>query len=195
MKYLCILYAVIFLTSCSDEKEQQLPSQNHKTQWPASSVFTGNNNSFVISLSKELNGISFKQTDTLKTIYDNAIQDVYLMENDSISMTISVARYSKNVIQKRKPEKLFESAMNNFLHALNAKSTQSMRCTKAIQNSSTEGVRTFYTFIDGMTRFYGTSEMYLFDDRLYHIAILTTSKDAISNSPSIALAFHSFMPQ
>jgi hypothetical protein len=146
-------------------------------------------------LSKELNGISFKQTDTLKTIYDNAIQDVYLMENDSISMTISVARYSKNVIQKRKPEKLFESAMNNFLHALDAKSTQSMRCTKAIQNSSTEGVRTFYTFIDGMTRFYGTSEMYLFDDRLYHIAILTTSKDAISNSPSIALAFHSFMPQ
>lgn len=195
MKYLCILYAVIFLTSCSDEKEQQLPSQNHKTQWPASSVFTGNNNSFVISLSKELNGISFKQTDTLNTIYDNAIQDVYLMESDSISMTISVARYSKNVIQKRKPEKLFESAMNNFLHALNAKSTQSMRCTKAIQNSSTEGVRTFYTFIDGMTRFYGTSEMYLFDDRLYHIAILTTSKDAISNSPSIALAFHSFMPQ
>lgn len=195
MKYLCILFAVIFLTSCSDEKEQQLPSQNHKTQWPASSVFTGNNNSFVISLSKELNGISFKQTDTLKTIYDNAIQDVYLMENDSISMTISVARYSKNVIQKRKPEKLFESAMNNFLHALNAKSTQSMRCTKAIQNSSTEGVRTFYTFIDGMTRFYGASEMYLFDDRLYHIAILTTSKDAISNSPSIALAFHSFMPQ
>lgn len=195
MKYLCIVFAVIFLTSCSDEKEQQLPSQNHKTQWPASSVFTGNNNSFVISLSKELNGISFKQTDTLKTIYDNAIQDVYLMENDSISMTISVARYSKNVIQKRKPEKLFESAMNNFLHALNAKSTQSMRCTKAIQNSSTEGVRTFYTFIDGMTRFYGTSEMYLFDDRLYHIAILTTSKDAISNSPSIALAFHSFMPQ
>lgn len=195
MKYLCILFAVIFLTSCSDEKEQQLQSQNHKTQWPASSVFTGNNNSFVISLSKELNGISFKQTDTLKTIYDNAIQDVYLMENDSISMTISVARYSKNVIQKRKPEKLFESAMNNFLHALNAKSTQSMRCTKAIQNSSTEGVRTFYTFIDGMTRFYGTSEMYLFDDRLYHIAILTTSKDAISNSPSIALAFHSFMPQ
>lgn len=195
MKYLCILFAVIFLTSCSDEKEQQLPSQNHKTQWPASSVFTGNNNSFVISLSKELNGISFKQTDTLNTIYDNAIQDVYLMENDSISMTISVARYSKNVIQKRKPEKLFESAMNNFLHALNAKSTQSMRCTKAIQNSSTEGVRTFYTFIDGMTRFYGTSEMYLFDDRLYHIAILTTSKDAISNSPSIALAFHSFMPQ
>lgn len=195
MKYLCILFAVIFLTSCSDEKEQQLPSQNHKTQWPASSVFTGNNNSFVISLSKELNGISFKQTDTLNTIYDNAIQDVYLMENDSISMTISVARYSKNVIQKRKPEKLFESAMNNFLHALNAKSTQSMRCTKAIQNSSNEGVRTFYTFIDGMTRFYGTSEMYLFDDRLYHIAILTTSKDAISNSPSIALAFHSFMPQ
>lgn len=195
MKYLCILFAVIFLTSCSDEKEQQLPSQNHKTQWPASSVFTGNNNSFVISLSKELNGISFKQTDTLNTIYDNAIQDVYLMENDSISMTISVARYSKNVIQKRKPEKLFESAMNNFLHALNAKSTQSMRCTKAIQNSSTEGVRTFYTFIDGMTRFYGASEMYLFDDRLYHIAILTTSKDAISNSPSIALAFHSFMPQ
>ncbi len=195
MKYLCILFAVIFLTSCSDEKEQQLPSQHHKTQWPASSVFTGNNNSFVISLSKELNGISFKQTDTLNTIYDNAIQDVYLMENDSISMTISVARYSKNVIQKRKPEKLFESAMNNFLHALNAKSTQSMRCTKAIQNSSTEGVRTFYTFIDGMTRFYGTSEMYLFDDRLYHIAILTTSKDAISNSPSIALAFHSFMPQ
>lgn len=195
MKYLCILFAVIFLTSCSDEKEQQLPSQNHKTQWPASSVFTGNNNSFVISLSKELNGISFKQTDTLNTIYDNAIQDVYLMENDSISMTISVARYSKNVIQKRKPEKLFESAMNNFLHALNAKSTQSMRCTKAIQNSSTEGVRTFYTFLDGMTRFYGTSEIYLFDDRLYHIAILTTSKDAISNSPSIALAFHSFMPQ
>lgn len=195
MKYLCILFAVIFLTSCSDEKEQQLPSQNHKTQWPASSVFTGNNNSFVISLSKELNGISFKQTDTLNTIYDNAIQDVYLMENDSISMTISVARYSKNVIQKRKPEKLFESAMNNFLHALNAKSTQSMRCTKAIQNSSTEGVRTFYTFIDGMTRFYGASEMYLFDDRLYHITILTTSKDAISNSPSIALAFHSFMPQ
>jgi hypothetical protein len=195
MKYLCILFAVIFLTSCSDEKEKQLPSQNHKTQWPASSVFTGNNNSFVISLSKELNGISFKQTDTLKTIYDNAIQDVYLMENDSISMTISVARYSKNVIQKRKPEKLFESAMNNFLHALNAKSTQSMRCTKVIQNSSTEGVRTFYTFIDGMTRFYGTSEIYLFDDRLYHIAILTTSKDAISNSPSIALAFHSFMPQ
>jgi hypothetical protein len=195
MKYLCILFAVIFLTSCSDEKEKQLPSQNHKTQWPASSVFTGNNNSFVISLSKELNGISFKQTDTLKTIYDNAIQDVYLVENDSISMTISVARYSKNVIQKRKPEKLFESAMNNFLHALDAKSTQSMRCTKAIQNSSTEGVRTFYTFIDGMTRFYGTSEMYLFDDRLYHIAILTTSKDAISNSPSIALAFHSFMPQ
>jgi hypothetical protein len=195
MKYLCILFAVIFLTSCSDEKEKQLPSQNHKTQWPASSVFTGNNNSFVISLSKELNGISFKQTDTLKTIYDNAIQDVYLMENDSISMTISVARYSKNVIQKRKPEKLFESAMNNFLHALDAKSTQSMRCTKAIQNSSTEGVRTFYTFIDGMTRFYGASEMYLFDDRLYHIAILTTSKDAISNSPSIALAFHSFMPQ
>jgi hypothetical protein len=195
MKYLCILFAVIFLTSCSDEKEQQLPSQNHKTQWPASSVFTGNNNSFVISLSKELNGISFKQTDTLNTIYDNAIQDVYLMENDSISMTISVARYSNNVIQKRKPEKLFESAMNNFLHALNAKSTQSMRCTKAIQNSSTEGVRTFYTFIDGMTRFYGASEMYLFDDRLYHIAILTTSKDAISNSPSIALAFHSFMPQ
>ena len=195
MKYLCILFAVIYLTSCSDEREQQLPSQNHKTQWPASSVFTGNNNSFVISLSKELNGISFKQTDTLNTIYDNAIQDVYLMENDSISMTISVARYSKNVIQKRKPEKLFESAMNNFLHALDAKSTQSMRCTKAIQNSSTEGVRTFYTFIDGMTRFYGTSEMYLFDDRLYHIAILTTSKDAISNSPSIALAFHSFMPQ
>ncbi len=195
MKYLCIVFAVIFFTSCSDEKEQKLPSQNRKTQWPASKVFTGNNNSFVISLSKELNGISFKQTDTLKTIYDNAIQDVYLMENDSISMTISVARYSKNVIQKRKPEKLFESAMNNFLHALNAKSTQSMRCTKAIQNSSTEGVRTFYTFIDGMTRFYGTSEMYLFDDRLYHIAILTTSKDAISNSPSIALAFHSFMPQ
>lgn len=195
MKYLCIVFAVIFLTSCSDEKEQQLPSQNRKTQWPASKVFTGNNNSFVISLSKELNGISFKQTDTLNTIYDNAIQDVYLMENDSISMTISVARYSKNVIQKRKPEKLFESAMNNFLHALNAKSTQSMRCTKVIQNSSTEGVRTFYTFIDGMTRFYGTSEMYLFDDRLYHIAILTTSKDAISNSPSIALAFHSFMPQ
>jgi hypothetical protein len=195
MKYLCILFAVIFLTSCSDEKEQQLPSQNRKTQWPASSVFTGNNNSFVISLSKELSGISFKQTDTLKTIYDNAIQDVYLMENDSVSMTISVARYSKNVIQKRKPEKLFESAMNNFLHALNAKSTQSMKCTKAIQNSSTEGVRTFYTFIDGMTRFYGASEMYLFDDRLYHIAILTTSKDAISNSPSIALAFHSFMPQ
>lgn len=195
MKYLCIVFAVIFLTSCSDEKEQQLPSQNRKTQWPASKVFTGNNNSFVISLSKELNGISFKQTDTLNTIYDNAIQDVYLMENDSISMTISVARYSKNVIQKRKPEKLFESAMNNFLHALNAKSTQSMRCTKAIQNSSTEGVRTFYTFIDGMTRFYGASEMYLFDDRLYHIAILTTSKDAISNSPSIALAFHSFMPQ
>ena len=195
MKYLCILFAVIFLTSCSDENEQQLPSQNRKTQWPASSVFTGNNNSFVISLSKELNGISFKQTDTLNTIYDNAIQDVYLMENDSISMTISVARYSKNVIQKRKPEKLFESAMNNFLHALNAKSTQSMRCTKAIQNSSTEGVRTFYTFIDGMTRFYGASEMYLFDNRLYHIAILTTSKDAISNSPSIALAFHSFMPQ
>lgn len=195
MKYLCILFAVIFLTSCSDEKEQQLPSQNRKNQWPASKVFTGNNNSFVISLSKELNGISFKQRDTLKTIYDNAIQDVYLMENDSISMIISVASYSKNVIQKRKPEKLFESAMNNFLHALDAKSTQSMRCTKAIQNSSTEGVRTFYTFIDGMTRFYGTSEMYLFDDRLYHIAILTTSKDAISNSPSIALAFHSFMPQ
>ena len=195
MKYLCILFAVIFLTSCSDEQEQQLPSQNRKTQWPASKVFTGNNNSFVISLSKELYGISFKQTDTLKTIYDNAIQDVYLMENDSISMTISVARYSKNVIQKRKPEKLFESAMNNFLHALNAKSTQSMRCTKAIQNSSNEGVRTFYTFIDELTRFYGTSEMYLFDDRLYHIAILTTSKDAISNSPSIALAFHSFMPQ
>lgn len=195
MKYLCILFAVIFLTSCSDEKEQQLPSQNHKTQWPASNVFTGNNNSFVISLSKELNGISFKQTDTLKTIYDNAIQDVYLMENDSISMTISVASYSKNVIQKRKPEKLFESAMNNFLHALDAKSTQSMRCTKAIQNSSTEGVRTFYTFIDGMTRFYGASEMYLFNDKLYHIAILTTSKDAISKSPSIALAFHSFMPQ
>jgi hypothetical protein len=195
MKYLCIIFAVIFFTSCSDEKEQQLPSQNRKTQWPASSVFTGNNNSFVISLSKELSGISFKQTDTLKTIYDNAIQDVYLMENDSVSMTISVARYSKNVIQKRKPEKLFESAMNNFLHALNAKSTQSMKCTKAIQNSSTEGVRTFYTFIDGMTRFYGASEMYLFDDRLYHIAILTTSKDAISNSPSIALAFHSFMPQ
>jgi hypothetical protein len=195
MKYLCIVFAVIFFTSCSDEKEQQLPSQNRKTQWPPSNVFTGNNNSFVISLSKELNGISFKQTDTLKTIYDNAIQDVYLMENDSTSMTISVARYSKNVIQKRKPEKLFESAMNNFLHVLDAKSTQSMRCTKAIQNSSTEGLRTFYTFLDGMTRFYGTSEMYLFDDRLYHIAILTTSKDAISNSPSIALAFHSFMPQ
>jgi hypothetical protein len=195
MKYLCIVFAVIFFTSCSDEKEQKLPSQNRKTQWPASKVFTGNNNSFVISLSKELNGISFKQTDTLKTIYDNAIQDVYLMENDSTSMTISVARYSKNVIHKRKSEKLFESAMNNFLHALNAKSTQSMRCTKAIQNSSTEGVRTFYTFIDGMTRFFGTSEMYLLDDRLYHIAILTTSKDAISNSPSIALAFHSFMPQ
>jgi hypothetical protein len=195
MKYLCIVFAVIFFTSCSDEKEQQLPSQNRKTQWPPSNVFTGNNNSFVISLSKELNGISFKQTDTLKTIYDNAIQDVYLMENDSTSMTISVARYSKNVIQKRKPEKLFESAMNNFLHVLDAKSTQSMRCTKAIQNSSTEGLRTFYTFLYGMTRFYGTSEMYLFDDRLYHIAILTTSKDAISNSPSIALAFHSFMPQ
>ena len=106
MKYLCILFAVIFLTSCSDEKEQQLPSQNRKTQWPASKVFTGNNNSFVISLSKELYGISFKQTDTLKTIYDNAIQDVYLMENDSISMTISVARYSKNVIQKQEIEKL-----------------------------------------------------------------------------------------
>lgn len=195
MKYLCILFAVIFLTSCSDEREQQLPSQNHKTQWPVSRVFTGNNNSFVISLSKELNGISFKQRDTLKTIYDNAIQDVYLMESDSISMTISVTHYSKNVIQKRKPEKLFESAMNNFLHALDANSTRSMRCTKVIQNSSIEGVRTFYTFLDGMTRFYGTSEMYLFNDRLYHIAILTTSKDAISNSPSIALAFHSFMPQ
>lgn len=195
MKYLCIVFAVIFLTSCTDDKEQQLPSQNRKNQWPESKVFTGNNNSFVISLSKELNGISFKHTDTLRTIYDNALQDVYLMENDSISMTISVTRYSRNVIQKRKSEKLFESSMNNFLHALDAKSTHSMRCTKAIQNSSTEGLRTFYTFLDGMTRFYGTSEMYLFDDRLYHIAILTTSKDAISNSPSIALAFHSFMPQ
>ena len=195
MKYLCIVFAVIFLTSCSDEKEQQLPSQNRKNQWPASKVFTGNNNSFVISFSKELNGISFKQRDTLKTIYDNAIQDVYLMENDSISMTISVASYSKNVIQKRKPEKLFESAMNNFLHAMDAKSTQSMKCVKAIHNKSTEGLRTFYTMLDGMTRYYGTSEMYLFDDRLYHIAILTTSKDAFSNSPSIALAFHSFMPQ
>ena len=195
MKYLFIVFAVIFLTSCSDETEQQLPSQNRKTQWPASKIFTGNNNSFVIALSKELHGITLKQTDTLKTIYDSAIQDVYLLENDSISMTISVVRYSKNVIQKRKPEKLFESAMNNFLHALDAKSTQSMRCTKKIQNQSTNGVRTFYTLLDGMRRYYGTSEMYLYDEKLFHIAILTTSKDAISNSPSIALAFHSFMPQ
>lgn len=195
MKYLCIVFAVIFLNSCADQTEQQLPSQNRKTQWPASKVFTGNNNSFVIALSKELYGITFKQTDTLKTIYDSAIQDVYLLENDSISMTISVAHYSKNVIHKRKPEKLFESAMNNFLYALNAKSMQSMKCTKKVQNKSSEGVRTFYTLLDGMTRYYGTSEMYLFDQKLFHIAILTTSKDVISNSPSIALAFHSFMPQ
>jgi hypothetical protein len=195
MKFIFFFFLLILLNSCSDDKEHTSQSDKSKSQWPASKVFTGNSNAFSISLSKELNGFSYKQTDTLKTIYDKALQDVYLMENDSISLTITVTSYSKNVLLKRNAEKLFESAMNNFIYALHAKSTKSVTCTKIIQNNASKGLRTFYTLIDGMTKYYGTSEMYLFKGKLYHIAMLTTSKESFSESPSIALAFHSFMPQ
>jgi len=195
MKIIFLICIVLFLHSCSEEKKKEPNSILKKQQWPASTVFTGKNSTFTISLTKELDGLSFKRTDTLKTIYDNALQDVYMMEQDTLSIIISVTQYGKEVIQKRTQDKLFESSMNHFLHSLNAQSTQAMKCTKKMTNHTISGLRTFYSLMDGMTRYFGVSEIFMSQNRVYHIAILSTSKDAITQSPSISLAFHSFMPQ
>jgi hypothetical protein len=195
MKHFLILIVLFTIASCTDEKKDAVSQKTQKNIWPQSTEFTGNGNSFIISLTKELDDLSFKQSDTLKTLYGKAIQDVYSMENDSISLTISLARYNEQVMTKRKPEKLIESAMNTFLHTLKAQKTQSMICSKNIMKSSVSGVRTFYTILNGMTRYYGASEMYIHNGALYHIAILSTKKNAFSESQSVSLAFHSFMPQ
>jgi|GEM_PF-455594 len=195
MKLFTILFVLCCLSSCTDEQKETHSLINKNQQWPKSRVFTGNNSTFTISLTKEIEGLSFKKTDTLPTIYDKALLDVYGMENDTLSAIISVTHYGNEVIQKRNQETLFESSINTFLHSLQARSTQTMKCTKKLSQQTISGLRTFYSFIDGMTRYYGVSEMYMVSNRVYHITILSTSKDAITHSPSIALAFHSFMPQ
>lgn len=195
MKSFIPLICLLMLIGCTDESHKSSHVQSPKQQWPASKVLTGNGNTFTISLTKELEGLAFKKTDTMNTIYGRALQDVYLMENDSISMTISIVQYNQDVLQKRKPEKLYESAMNTFLHALQAEKSKSMQCSKSIQNTSIKGERTFYSLIDGMTKYYGVSEMYVFNGKMHHIAILSTSKENFAQSQSIALAFQSFMPQ
>ena len=195
MKSIISLICVLILIGCTDESHKSSQLKSPKQQWPASKVFMGNGNSFTISLTKELEGLSFKKTDTIQTIYGKALQDVYLMENDTLSMTISITHYAQDVREKRKPEQLYESAMNTFLHALQAEKTKSMECSKSIQNISVKGERTFYSLIDGMTKYYGASELYAFNGNMHHIAILSTSKQAFAKSQSIALAFQSFMPQ
>lgn len=183
------------LIACSDEAKKSPQVQTQKKQWHASKEFTGNDNSFTISLTKEFDELAFKRTDTVNTLYDKALQDVYVMENDTLSLIISIAHYTQEVAEKRKSEKVIESAINSFLYALQAKKSTSMQCSKTIKNSIVQGERTFYSLIDGMTKYYGASEMYVFNGKLFHIAILSTSKDAFTQSKSIALAFHSFMPQ
>lgn len=195
MKSIFPLICLLMFIGCTDESHKSSHLKSPKHQWPASKVFTGNGNAFIISLTKELEELAFKKTDTMNTIYGKALQDVYLMENDSISMTISIAHYNQDVLQKRKPEKLYESAINSFLHALQAEKSKSMQCSKSIQNRTIQGERTFYSLIDGMTKYYGVSEMYVFNGKMHHISILSTSKDNFSQSQSIALAFQSFMPQ
>ena len=195
MKSIISLICILILIGCTDESHKSAQLKSPKQQWPAAKVFTGNGNSFTISLTKELEELVFKKTDTMNTIYGKALQEIYLMENDSISMTISIAQYNRDVLQKRKPEKLYESAINSFLHVLQAQKSKSMQCSKTIQNKSIQGERTFYSLIDGMTKYYGASEMYFFNGTMHHIAILSTSKDAFVQSKTIALAFHSFMPQ
>ena len=183
------------LSACESQQHEHNSIQQQIKKWPSSTLFHGANNTFTISLANDLQGLELKKVDTLQTIFGRVEQKVYLIEQDTLSLMISIATYDQDIFEKRKSAKLYESTLNHFLHELKANRTRIEECSKIIQGKSTTGVRTFFAMEQEMKSYYGVSELYAYANRLHHIVILSQSKDSFLSSQSIALAFHSFMPQ
>ena len=193
MKYIASLLISLCLISCN-KKSNESPLVE-KRSFPKSKTFHAQDSSFSIELSPIFQQLRFAGTDTLQTMYGSAFQDTYLMDNDSLSMMISIATFNEDMFEKRPYQKVYESSMNNFLHAMNAKQTSKQVSKKKLGKVQINGERIFYALTQDGKSFYGVSEMYHLKNTLHHIAIISSKKQAFTQSDDIALAFHSYMPR
>lgn len=193
MKYLASLLISLCLISCN-KKSDETPIVE-KRSFPTSKTFHAHDSSFSIELSPIFQQLRFAKTDTLQTIYGAAFQDTYIMDNDTLSMMISIATFDEDMFETRPYQKVYESSMNNFLHAMNAKQTSRQVSKKKFGKDHIKGERFYYALTQDGKSFYGVSEMYHVKNTLHHIAIISSKKQAFSQSDDIALAFHSYMPR
>ena len=193
MKYLASLLISLCLISCNKKSEETPIVENRS--FPKSKSFYAHDSSFSIELSSIFQQLRFAGTDTLQTMYGSAFQDTYIMENDSLSLMISIATFNDEMFEKRPYQKVYESSMNNFLHAMNAKQTSKQVSKKKLGKVQINGERIFYALTQYGKSFYGVSEMYHVKNTLHHIAIISSKKQVFTQSDDIALAFHSYMPR
>lgn len=193
MKYFITLFCVLFVSSCSNDSDI-IPVKKQRNK-PTSQTFIGKDSTFLIELSSPFQQLRYSGRDTLSTMYGNAIQDAYILDHDTLSMIISIAKYDEEVFNKRKTSKLFESGMNMFLYSLNAKKTATQQCTKKNKSTIINGERTFFSFSADGKQYFGVSEMYSLNARTHHLCIITNNKKDFLKSDHIALAFHSFQPR
>lgn len=193
MRYILHLLLVLLLASCNGDKSSA-PVNKHRNI-PMSQKFVGKDSIFSIELSSPFQQLRYTGRDTLSTIFGDAIQDAYVIDNDTLSMIISIASYDDEVFNKRKDRTLFESAINMFLHSLNAKKTTTHTCKKNIKSTVLNGERTFFSFTSDGKRYFGVSEIYSRNARIHHLCIISKNKEDFLNSDHIALAFSSYQPR
>ena len=193
MKYLFIVVCCFLFITCNRERKQD-PIQSTRIV-PTSILFTALDSSFTINLSSVFQQLKYAGRDTIQTISGKALEDSYVLDNDSLSMIISIGKFDSKSISKRPDAKVFESAINNFLHVLDAKKTKTMRCAKIIDSVNITGERTLFTLKVKDSSFFGVSEMYRRDNTLHHLCIISSKKEDFTQSNDIALAFNSFMPR
>ena len=193
MKYFITLFCALIVASCSNDSDV-MPVKKQRIK-PTSQTFIGKDSTFLSELSSPFQQLRYSGRDTLSTIYGNAIQDSYILDHDTLSMIISIAKYDEEVFNKRKTSKLFESGMNMFLYSLNAKKTAAQQCTKKYKSTILNGERTFFSFSADGRQYFGVSEMYARNARMHHICIISKDKEDFLNSDHIALAFNSYQPK
>lgn len=193
MRYILYMLSISLFASCNGEKGT-VPINNPRNK-PISQLFVGMDSTFSIALSSPFQLLRYAGRDTLSTIYGEAIQDAYVIDNDTLSMIISIASYKEEVFNKRKISTLFESGINMFLHSLNAKKTTTHSCMKKFKSTVLNGERTFFSFTADGKRYFGVSEMYARNSRIHHICIISKNKEDFLNSDHIALAFNSYQPK
>jgi len=100
MKYFITLFCALIVASCSNDSDV-MPVIKQRIK-PTSQTFIGKDSTFLIELSSPFQQLRYSGRDTLSTIYGNALQDSYILDHDTLSMIISIAKYDEECVQQEK---------------------------------------------------------------------------------------------